>query len=249
MGQIKRFRKKKIEAKQRYRKFKSAILKLSLIMLNFIFATFAWFTYTRILDTTVDVHVSAWQIDFKDDETTLGNSLNFSVDNFYPGMTDYTKSIEIVNLGDRAASISDEIEELKILGQPYVVKETPEEGDSDYTLYRSESTDFATGIKTVKLVNDEKIPFQIILTYKSIIDIKDETNENANKGNFEIQFAWPYEVVVPEGETATEEQETEKNDLDTQWGYDIANFYETLPAEDTTHGIEIELQAIAKQII
>ena len=43
-------------------------------MLNFIFATFAWFTYTKILNPAVDVDVSTWKIDFKDNsDKTLEN--------------------------------------------------------------------------------------------------------------------------------------------------------------------------------
>ena len=250
MGQIRRYRKKTLERDNNINKFKSAILKLSIIMLNFMFATFAWFTYTKILNPVVDVNVSAWQVDFKDSDTVLGNAMTFDVGNFYPGMNDYTKQIEIINLGDRAASISYEIQELKILGQAYEIKETQEEGDSEYTVYKSETTNNATGITTIKLLNDStKYPFEIILTHSASIDIEDDVNANQNKGSFEIRFTWPYDVIVEEGETPTEEQIAIKTSLDTQWGYDIANYYENRVADDTTQGIEIKIQAIAKQII
>lgn len=248
MSQIRRYRKKKIESNKRANQLKSAILKLSLIMLNFMFATFAWFTYTKILNPTVDVNVSAWQVDFKDDNTVLGTAMEFQVGNFYPGMADYTKEIEIINLGDRAASISYRIQTLKILGQQYEVKDTPEEGDSQYTVYKSETLDATTGITTIKLLNNTtKYPFEIILTHSATIDIENDANANQNKGNFRIRFTWPYDVIVPEGETATPEQIETKNTLDTQWGHNIANFYET--QGNTAKGIEITIQAIAEQII
>ena len=250
MSQIRRLRKKKVEANKKINKAKSAILKLSLVMLNFIFATFAWFTYTKILNPVVDVSISAWKVDFKDDDDVLGTSLDFVVGNFYPGMADYSKQIQIVNLGDRPASITYQIDELKILGQEYVIKETAEAGDSEFTLYKSEIVDDATGTTTIKLLNNAtKFPFEIILTHTSQIEIEDDVNVDQNQGTFEIRFTWPYEVVVAEGETATEEQITAKNTLDTQWGYDIANFYEGLAEGDETQGIEITLQAIAKQVI
>lgn len=249
MNRIRRFRKNKDVTKNNLNKIKSGTLKLSVIMLNFIFATFAWFTYTKILNPTVDVNVSAWQVDFKDSEGILGTSMQFAVGNFYPGMADYTKQIDIENLGDRAASITYKIEELKILGQVYTIKETAEEGDTEYTVYKSETTD-ANGKKIIKLLNDStKYPFEIIIIHSAEIAIEDPTDANKNKGTFEICFTWPYEVIVAEGETATEEQITAKNTLDTQWGYDIANFYETQLEGDTTQGIEITLQAIARQII
>ena len=253
MSQIKRYRKKRIESKQKTDNFKSAILKLSLIMFNFMFATFAWFTYTKILNPAVDVNVSAWQIDFKDDNPTndvLGTSMEFQVGKFYPGMADYTKEIEIINLGDRDASISYKISALKILGEEYTIKTTPEEGDSeeDKIVYKSETVDATTGEKTIKLLNDSaKYPFEIIITHSDEIGIANPSDENNNKGNFKIRFTWPYVLIVPEGETATEEQITQKNTLDTKWGHDIANFYEQ--EGDSAKGIEIQIQAIASQII
>ena len=244
MNQIRKIRKNKDVTKKKINKMKSATLKLSLIMLNFIFATFAWFTYTMILDSKVDVNVSAWQVDFKDDDSILGTDMQFEIGNFYPGMDDFVKNIEIINLGDRAAAITYEIEKLKILGQEYQIKEIFEEGDSEYTVYKSEVTDNTTGLKTTKLLNNTaKFPFEIVLIHSIQIDIEDPYDEEQNKGSFEIRFTWPYEIA------GTEEQITAKNNLDTKWGYDIANFYQEQIEGDTDQGIEITLQAIAKQII
>lgn len=244
MNRIRRFRKNRDATEQKFNKIKSTILKLSLIMLNFIFATFAWFTYTMMLDPTVEVNLSAWQVDFKDTTGSLGTSMQFQVGEFYPGMTDYKKEIQIENLGDRAANITYQIEKLKILGKPYTVKQTPQEGDAEDTLYASETTDEETGMAVIKILNDSsKFPFEIILTHTPEIGTENEENPNQNKGTFEICFTWPYEI------TGTEEEIEAKNNLDTQWGYNIANFYQTQQEGDNTQGIEIELQAVAEQII
>jgi len=161
-------------------------------------------------------------------------------------MQDYAKEIEIVNLGDRVASIEYQIDELKILGAPYTIKETPEAGDLPNTVYKSETIDVATGMKVIKLLNDSsKYPFEIVLTHSQEINIPNAGNPDGNKGIFEIRFTWPYELSAE----ATQEEILQKNDLDTQWGYDIANFYDNLPAGNTTQGIEMSLTAIAKQVI
>lgn len=244
MNQIRRFRKNKDATQQKINKIKSTILKLSLIMLNFIFATFAWFTYTQMLNPAIDVNVSTWQVNFKDNEGSLGTSMQFQVGEFYPGMEDYKKQIEIVNLGDRGANITYRIDTLKILGQEYIVKEIVEEGDKENTIYAVETTNIENGTKIVKILNDStKFPFEIILTYTSEIQTKDLDDENKNKGTFEICFTWPYEI---EG---TEEEVEAKNTLDTQWGHNIANFYQGQQGENQTQGIEITLQAVAEQII
>ena len=259
MNRIRRFRKNRDATEQKFNKIKSTILKLSLIMLNFICATFAWFTYTMMLDPTVEVNLSAWQVDFKDTTGSLGTSMQFQVGEFYPGMTDYKKEIQIENLGDRAANITYHIGTLKILGQPYTIKqksaegnaehteyasETTEEENSEYIVYASETTDEETGMKIVKILNDSsKFPFEIVLTHTPEIGIENPENPNQNKGTFGICFTWPYEI------TGTEEEIEAKNNLDTQWGYSIANFYQTQQEGDNTQGIEIELQAVAEQII
>ena len=265
MNLFRRFRKNKDVAKNKINKVKSTTLKLSLIMLNFIFATFAWFTYTMILDPKVDVSISAWQIDFKDGEI-LGTDMNFTVGTFYPGMDDdnYKKNIEIVNLGDRAASITYEIanNKIKILGDEYEIKESPEAGDSEYTLYKSENIDATTGLKTVKLLNNSnKFPFEIVLTHSIEIGTENHYDETQNKGYFEIRFIWPYEITelpdvlpndLPEGlteEEKIEELNLRKTVLDTKWGYDIANFYNEQVEGIAEQGIEMTLQVIAKQII
>lgn len=260
---IRRLRKNKEVTEKKLNKAKSAILKLSLIMLNFIFATFAWFTYTRILESDVDVNVSAWQVDFKDNNAILGTSMQFQVGNFYPGMNDYTKEIEIVNLGDREASITYRIDTLEILGQEYQIKDTVEENDTENTLYRSETIDTTNNIKTIKLLNDStKYPFEIIITHSLNINIANPEDTNQNKGDFKICFTWPYEITelpeeLPEDldteltdEEKLEELNKRKNSLDTQWGEDIAEFYKNQQgAATTTQGIEITVQAIAQQII
>jgi len=103
MGKLlRKFRKNKDVTKHKLNKVKSTTLKLALIMLNFIFATFAWFTYVKVLNPEIDVHVSAWQVDFKDNNVNIiGNNMNFQVGNFYPGMQDYAKEIEIIPRKER----------------------------------------------------------------------------------------------------------------------------------------------------
>lgn len=260
---IRKLRKNKDVTKYKIKKAKSTVLKLAIVMINFIFATFAWFTFTKVLNPQVDVHVSAWQVDFKDDAGNLENSIDFDlVGTFYPGMEDFVKEIEIENLGDRAASIGYEIETLKILGQEYQIKQTAEAGDSEYTLYVSETEDTTAGITVVKLLNDtEKFPFEITLTYTTEIGIKNPAKEQQNKGTFEIRLTWPYEITtipselpddIEEGlidDEILQELNLRKNILDTKWGYKIANFYENLEDDSEEHGIDIALQALAKQII
>lgn len=278
MNQLRRFRKNKDVTSKKIKKIKSTTLKLALIMLNFIFATFAWFTYTMILNPAVDVNVSAWKIDFKDDTATLGSSMSFEIGKFYPGMDEenFSKQLNIINLGDRPAGIEYEITNFKILGQTYQIKETAQPEDTEYTVYKSVENIYKVDENgnqltdnlgnpildkyVVKLLNNSnKYPFEIMLTYSAQIEIPHPDYPEQNKGSFEIDFAWPYEITeLPEdlAENMTEEEKNQmlqdlnsvKTVLDTKWGYDIANFYKQ-HQEDDVPGIELTLKVIAKQMI
>ena len=242
MSKIRKLRRNKNKTIKNINRIKSLIFKVALVMLNFIFATFAWFIFEMTLDVDVDVKVSTWKMDFKENNTSLETEVTFSLENFYPGMADFAKEIEIENLGERAATITYEISQLKILGEVYQVKETAAAGDPENTVYIGKT--IQSGKNVVKLLNNAtKFPFEITLTYSQEVATPSAADEDRNKGSFEIRLSWPYEA------TGTAEQIEQKNTLDTKWGYDIANFYKNLPAGDDTHGIEITLQAIAKQII
>jgi len=239
MNQFRKFRKNKKTTENNIRKVKSLTLKISLILLNFMVATFAWFSYYRSFEVGVDVNVSAWKIDFKQSNTSLGPSVEFTVTDVYPGMEDYVKEIAISNLGDKDAAISYEIQSLTILGNEYTIKDEVSNEDPEYTVYREVTTQ--NGITTVNLLNDSsKFPFDIVITHSEQLTRKSGDNST---GKFEIRLIWPYEI---EG---TEAEKTQKNLLDTSWGYQIANFYNSLPGNSESQAIEIQLTATAKQII
>ncbi len=235
MNKLRKIRKEDY-GKKNIRKLKATTKRICALILTLIFSTFAWFSYIRVLDNDVNVHVSTWKIEFKSDEQ-LVNSVEISVDNFYPGMEDIVKNINISNLGEKNAKISYDIKKLSILGNEYIIKDTKEEGDTDYTVYKSETT--LDGVKTVKLLNDEsKFPFEIVLTFDETINSQaDEINE----GYFNTRLTWPYEI---EG---TEEEKRIKDNLDTSWGYNIAEYYKA--DVNNLYGLELIININANQVI
>ena len=276
MNQLRKIRKNKDIAEQKIKKAKSSILKLSIIMLNFIFATFAWFTYTKILNPAVDVDVSTWKIDFKDNTESLNNAMQFEINNFYPGMEDSSKELTIENLGERPANITYEVTQLKILGQEYQIKEGT--GNEQYTVYKSVEPVYkkdesgnvildGNGNQIVeeyiiKLLNDSNTyPFEIILKHVAQMDVPHPDYPEQNIGRFEMRFTWPYEITelpevlpsdMPEdmsNEEKLKELNLRKTQLDTQWGIDIAEYYKNQNADNDEQIIEITLQVIVKQII
>lgn len=241
MNQLRRLRKNKDKILSQKNKAKKTLFKIAFISINLIFTTFAWFAYTRILQNDVDLNVSAWKMDFKSNNETLENIVQFQAENLYPGMTDYIKDIEISNLGDKRASVSCEIMDLKILGTAYEIKDTREEGDSSNTVYKKETTE--NDVSTIKVLNDQtRFPFEIIIKYDQKI-YSQEDSLDKSKGNFQIRATWPYEIAGAEG------IDEERNNLDTTWGYNVANFYKNATEGEQKHGIEVTLKVIAKQIL
>lgn len=227
MNQLRKLRKNKEKNKRTITKVKSIYLKICLLLLNLIFATFAWFAYTRILVTDFNVDISTWKVDFKDNTGVLGNVMQIEVPNFYPGMTDYTKTVEISNLGEKDASITYSELTLKLLNTEY--ETTPDVATED-------------GKTTVKLLNDSTTyPFEVILKYDTVIKAITPTNTD-NKGEVEIIVTWPYTVMEEDVESQT------KNELDTLWGYNIAQFYNS-PESEYSEALELTLNLNAQQII
>ena len=91
--------------------------KISLaIVLFFICAstTFAWFIYNKTVNFGLQAHVRAWDIQLGDGS---GDTYTFAISDLYPGMADATDSVNIINGGEMAASLSMEVKSLKLFGE------------------------------------------------------------------------------------------------------------------------------------
>ena len=83
-----------------------------------VISTFAWISYTKILDTNLDLHIVAWNLEYT---PTLGenNTVQFDVATLYPGMQTQIKTLTIRNNGEVTANMNYSIETLSILGTEY----------------------------------------------------------------------------------------------------------------------------------
>ena len=237
MNKLRNLRRKE-ETKITIKNVKVSVRRLWLVMLTFIFATFAWMAYMRYLQPNALIHVAAWKIEFIDDTgQEISNSVDINVENLYPGMDDYNKTIYINNLGEKDSDIDYNITELNLLGNVYNIKNEgeEEESDSEYTIYKK--TVVENGIKKVTLFNNaSKYPFEIYIENNTLVEAETQDEE----GNFKITVNWPYEI------TGTESQIKQKDELDTLWGYNISKYYKSLQNEDK-YALKISLDINAKQ--
>lgn len=156
--------KKKTKNIIKYINTKTMVILIVLLAFN----AFAWFIYITKASLELDIHVAAWEIDFKTDDQIIKNDILLEIDRIYPGMEDYTKEIEVVNKGEINAELSYRITSIEIFGEKYEI------GDQ-YT-----SDDLQNIL--------ESYPFKI-----SIESSSDQIEAGTGQGKFTVKVVWPFE--------------------------------------------------------
>ncbi len=192
---------------------KKIMNRLVLFIFSMVISTFAWISYTKILDTNLDLHIVAWNLEYT---PALGkdNTVQFDVATLYPGMQSQIKTLTIRNNGEVTANMNYSIEKLSILGTEYhadISKKT--EGSSgnemlDETYLNSEAI-YEDGNFEAKVLNDtSRFPFEIELSGEEIIEENKEIK-------LYIKFSW----------NGSDDDDDEKNQLDSKWGHDVAQYF------------------------
>lgn len=148
---------------------------LFFLILTLMANTFAWFIYSNKVSNTITTGVKSWKINFKQDGVDIVNNVEFKIDSIYPGMPDYTNSLSITNIGETAANISYEVEEIKILDEFY---------NSD--MYSS--TDLINRLK-------DNYPFEMNFS------INNQEVGTGQTSEFTFSLVWPYESGHDEADT------------------------------------------------
>ena len=154
--------------------------------------SFAWFIYSQQVEGNVNVHVRSWKVVLESANQPITTTYDVKIDNMYPGMSDFSQSIQVYNKSEMSADITYTILEMNILGTNTITKEGVLEQSGTLSGTEITSSDLVT-----KLNSD--YPFKIAFTItNSIVDA--DTGES----NFTINVTWPFES----GNDA----------LDTEWG-------------------------------
>lgn len=146
-------------------KIRNIIILIILLMFN----TYAWFIYATKVATTLSVHVSSWNVEFVSSEGESIKDLVIEVERIYPGMENFEKTIEVRNKGETKASLSYEMQSLRVMGETFQVSDT------------LTSEELENQIK-------EKYPFKITVQ-------KDDEGfmDGTGNGSFNIKIEWPFE--------------------------------------------------------
>lgn len=150
---------------------KIKLRNLIILVVLLAFNTYAWFIYTTKVSLDLTAHVSAWDVQFVSKEGGITSNMLIEVERVCPGMDNFEKIIEVNNRGEVGATLSYEIESLKIMGNTLEVSET-----SGLTSEDIEN----------KMKND--YPFKINIE-------KDDEGlvSGTGDGSFRITVEWPFE--------------------------------------------------------
>lgn len=165
--------------------------------------TFAWFIYATKVDSSVSIHVRAWNVVFEANNNQVTNVLNINVDSIYPGMEDYTYEVNAYNHSEVSADMTYEILEARILNNTYITTEG--------RVYRGENalpTDPTSSELEEQLADD--YPFTI---YIDVTD--DHLVSTTGAETFSLNVEWPYE--------------SNQDDVDTLWGVNAYNYQSSNP--------------------
>lgn len=209
--------------KNRKRNSKVNLRRYILLIFSLIMTTFAWFTYSKILDTGFEFHIESWDISFYLDEDKDGEAeltekidstdpIDIELSNLYPGMEDQTVNVIIKNNGELASDISYTIPEIVLLGNEYAIVESVNASTPDYYILRNAST-VTEGIVYTGLINEPtRFPFKIEIENTQQISSEGE-------GYLNVKISWPLYNADD-----TEEEKNDKDELDTEWGYDVGAY-------------------------
>ena len=167
--------------------------------------SFAWFIYATKVDSSVDVHVRAWNVVFEAEDTEITSTINFPVDSIYPGMEDFEYEIKAYNNSEVSARLMYNLLEANILGTQYVTVEGRGElGETPL------ATDLTSDELESMLAND--YPFSIT------IDVSNEyIDEEDGLEQYTFNVVWPYEQ--------------DDDEADTTWGVAAYNYKESNPGD------------------
>lgn len=148
---------------------KIKIKNIIILILLLIFNTYAWFVFATRASSSIDVHISSWNVQFAVEEEESSTNILIEVERVYPGMETFEKNITVKNKGEVKAELDYEVISLKVLGETYTVDET---------------------MTTEQLENKMKteFPFKVNVTKNDT-----ELLTGTGPGLFNVTVEWPFE--------------------------------------------------------
>ena len=228
----------KMKLLRKLRRKKINVILLFILSVVLVLQTYAWFNFYRDVEVTgLSADISAWNLQFfVGNEEIMSNEYVLEIDDFYPGMEDIDRRVDIYNIGnDNKSNIKYEVESIQMFGYEIlnndtvgeIVEKVDEEGNtykecdlfgnSSSTLFDEESTNYPFSLRY-------PVPFKLTYSYN-----KDELgieNEEAI-GWFKLHFEW--------------KNEEDNNEEDTKLGNLAYKYYQENPEDKAAIKINLKI--------
>ena len=110
---------KNILRQHRKSKGKKKVKKYILFIFTLIMTTFAWFAYSKVLNSQLNMHVAAWDMEYFIGEEKKENPIGIDFPTLYPHMPEQTVTVDILNNGEALVDLSYSIQAISIAGVSY----------------------------------------------------------------------------------------------------------------------------------
>ena len=188
--------------------------------------TFAWFTYSKVLNTHLNIHVAAWDMEYYIGSEKKENPIGINIEALYPQMPEQVIKIDIKNNGEALVDIDYHIESISIAGVSYeLVSDGQQNTTENYINIASPTleTDAETGVVVArgKIINDiTRFPFTMELEHSLQVVSKD-------KGYLTVKVKWV----------------GDNDDLDTEWGYKVGKYFADNPTATSAMNITLSIDS------
>ena len=170
--------------------------RLFILIIVLMVNTFGWFIFSSRVSTSLDVHVSAWDVLFEAGNSPITDYVFLDIDNIYPGMTPYHYEMGATNRGDMDASVNYKILEFSMLGVTHYTVEGRAEAGLDPV-----STDMTSAQLVTALATSTEFPFVVTMGFDA-----DVMAAHTGEALFSFDLTWPYESGHDEQDTILGQQ-------------------------------------------
>ena len=213
---------KNLLRKHRKSNKKNRFQKYVLVIFALIMSTFAWLAYSKILNTHLNIHVAAWDMEYFIEGEKKENPIGIEFPTLYPQMPEQTVTVDILNNGEALVDLSYDVKAISIAGVTYELVRTGEQPTTENYINIADpvtATNQETGeeISKGEIINDiTKFPFTLTIEHSLQVASKDTAY-------LKVTANWL----------------GNNDDLDSQWGYIVGKYFMDNP--DATSAMSITL--------
>lgn len=200
--------------------------KYILFLFSLIMTTFAWFAYSKVLNTYLDIHVAAWDMEYFINGEKKENPIGVDFTTLYPQMPEQTITVDIKNNGEAIVELDYHIEAITIIGQTYeIVTEQQTPTTSNFirvgTPITQQNPETGEYIAKGQVINDtDTFPFTLEIEHSLQVLPKEQ-------GYLTVRANWT----------------GDNDELDSEWGYKVGKYFMDNPGETSAMSLSISIDS------